>query len=438
MKLPTELASYFDVIREKRQNQALLMLAGDFSNDGIYDLITDCFLNNDPVLFGKAIPWLREALKESNCMDNVVRLERDRLEQLSATDPHNRHTKQMLSVLSAETLREQALRTFDEFCSTMSAAEGFTDAQCHENYFFTKLLRIVYDAHCLEQSKLKRFDRAPTRSTSLYQYYQAAGIDLLKKDLQYSKYNLYSITAETELLIGLPCRILDPHQPLQLLIEDTPEHVLELFERLRKDRLIQGLALLASQEALIETDKRIFVTLGFQEIQQPLTLQNLPRQPREEVIHTVVHRSSMPIDGTTIIPSASKFCEPGSDDITWCLITPSSMTFEEIAHVPELFEDCAVTRMIHLEYFVKDGNLYISHIDHEYIFYTHEEFDLRAEDPHQKGNARKRMKTFKIDHSAIPFVLDDSTLFIHTLIQACFDRPHLLMNFLTDMLFSRN
>ncbi|WP_426758908.1 hypothetical protein, partial [Pseudomonas aeruginosa] len=106
------------------------------------------------------------------------------------------------------------------------------------------------------------------------------------------------------------------------------------------------------------------------------------------------------------------------------------MTFEEIAHIPELLPDCAVTRMIHLEYFVEDGRYYVSHIDHELIFYTLEEFDLRANDPYQKGNARKRLKTFKIDRSAIPFMLDDGSLFVHTLIDVYFDKPYLLMGFL--------
>lgn len=438
MKLPTALANYFDALNEKRQQQSLLMLAGDFSYEGIFDLITDCFLNNDPVLFGRAIPWLKEAAQETGFMDNILRFERNRLEweleQLHTTDSLHYHTKQMLEGMSAKTLHEQALRMFDDLCSTMSAAKDFTAAQCQENYYFTKLLRIVYEAHCAERREQNRFKRALPKSTLLYQYYLAADIDLLEEDSQYSKYSLYSITAGIELLIGLPCRIFDPQQPLQMFIEDTPRHVLELFERLRKDGLIKDLALLASNEALVETDKQIFVTLGFEEIQLPLTLHNLSRQPDEELIHTVMHRNGLPIDGTTVTPSVSTFCELGSEDRTWCSITTNSMTFEEIAHIPELLEDCAVTRMVHLEYFVEGGQLYVSHIDHEYIFYTHEEFDLRAKDPCQKGNARKRLKTFKIDRSTIPFMLDDSTLFVHTLIEAFFNRPRLLMNFLTDML----
>ncbi|WP_271409135.1 hypothetical protein [Pseudomonas sp. Q1-7] len=447
MKLPSALASYFDGLNEERLQQSLRILQGDFSYDGgRFDLITDCFLNNDPVLFESAIPWLKEAVQEKSFMDSILRFERNKLEwelERLNTDPIHYHyaiefTEQKIEEMCTKTLHEQALRSFDDLCSTMVAAKDFTAAQSGENYYFTKLLRIVYEAHYAEKREQRKFKRELQKSTRLYQYYLAADIDLFEADPQYSKYNLYSITTDIELLIGLPCRIFDPQRPLQMFIEDTPRHLLELFERLRKDGLIKDLALLASNEALVETDKYIFVTLGVEEVQLPLTLHNLSRHPDEELVHTVMRKNGFPIDGTTVVPSVSTFCELGSEDRTWCSITTNSMTFEEIAHIPELLEDCAVTRMVHLEYFVDDGQLYVSHIDHEYIFYTHEEFDLRTKDPCQKGNARKRLKTFKIDRSAIPFMLDDSTLFVHTLIEACFDRPHLLMNFLLDLLLPRD
>lgn len=438
MKLPAALAIYFDELNEKREQQCLLMLAGDFSYEGVFDLITDCFLNNDPVLFESAIPWLKQAMQKKSFMDKILRFERNRLgrelEQLHTCDLHHHHIKKTLDEISTKTLREQALHMFDDLCSTMPAAKEFTVAQCRENYYFTKLLCVVYEAHCAERREQNRFKRTLPEATLLYQYYLAADIDLLKEDSQYSKYKLYSISEEIQLLIGMPCRIFDPKQPLQIFVEDIPRHVLELFERLRKDGLIKDLALLASNEALVKTDKHIFITLGIEDIQLPLTLHNLSRQPDEELIHTVMQRSNLPIDGVTLIPSVSTFCELYSEDRTWCSITMNSMTFEEVAHIPELLEDCAVTKVIHLEYFVNRGQLYVSHIDHEYIFYTHEEYDLRAKDPFQKGSARKRLKTFKIDHSSIPFILEDGTLFVHTLIEACFSRPHLLMNFLTDML----
>ncbi|EUB72787.1 hypothetical protein PMI27_004709 [Pseudomonas sp. GM41(2012)] len=443
MKLPAALASYFDSLSEERLQISLRCLQDDFSCEGgTFDLITDCFLDNDATLFENAIPWLQEAVQEAAFMDSILRLERNRLEgeleRLHIDPTYNRREiefkKRELDDVCFESLQERALRSYDDFCSTLVAAKDFAARQCKNNFFLTKLLRIVYEAHCAEQREERRYMRVPQKSTQLYQYYKAAEVDLLETDTQYSKYNLYSVTLDTKLLIGIPNRILDPQRPLQLLIENTPEHVLRLFERLRNEGLIKDLALLASNDVLIETDKHIFVTLGYQIITVPLTVDNLPRQPDGTVLRTVLRKSSLPNDSAAVRPSVSTFYRPDSEDKTWCSITANSMTFEEIAHVPELLEDCAVTRMIHLEYFIDGGRLFVSHIDHEFIFYTHEEFDLRADDFSQKGNARKRLKTFKIDRSAIPFMLDDGTLFVHTLIDACFEKPYLLMDFLLDLL----
>ena len=42
------------------------------------------------------------------------------------------------------------------------------------------------------------------------------------------------------------------------------------------------------------------------------------------------------------------------------------------------------------------------HLDHEYIFYDLDEYEKRLSNYRIKGQARKRIKTFKIDRSRIP------------------------------------
>lgn len=56
--------------------------------------------------------------------------------------------------------------------------------------------------------------------------------------------------------------------------------------------------------------------------------------------------------------------------------------------------------MVHCEYFQEGNNFFISHLDHEYIFYSEEEYREREKNINQK----KRVKTFKIDNSKIPFI----------------------------------
>ena len=59
--------------------------------------------------------------------------------------------------------------------------------------------------------------------------------------------------------------------------------------------------------------------------------------------------------------------------------------------------------MIHLQYKTEDNETYITHLDHEYIFYTIEEYEKRLGEYNQKGTAKRRMKSFKIDQARIPF-----------------------------------
>ncbi|WP_149087102.1 hypothetical protein [Pseudomonas prosekii] len=452
--LPTELASYFDTLQEERLRVSLRRLEGDFSytgdkfgsDGGTFHLMTDCFLDDDPTLFEHAIPWLLEALQEVTFIRSILRFERNRLEieleqlcsDLILDSRAIESKKRDLENLCVEALHKQALHIFDDYNSTLPAAKDFSARQCKENFALTRLLHIVYEIYRTDNSEKRRYTRAPQKTTRLYQYYKAAEVDLFETDAQYSKYNLRSVTEDTQLVIGIPNRILDSQHPVQLLIEHTPSYVLTLFERLRSESLIKDLALLTCDDVLIETNKHIFVELGFQVTPLPLTVENLQRQAPGEVASTVLRTRAATADSKAVLPSVWTFYKHGSDDKSWCSITDSSMTFEEIAYIPELLADCAVTRMIHLEYYMEGGRYFVSHIDHEFIFYTLEEFDLRAKDPYQKGNARKRLKTFKIDHSTIPFMLDDGTLFVHTLIDACFDKPYLLMDFLLDLLHQRD
>lgn len=52
---------------------------------------------------------------------------------------------------------------------------------------------------------------------------------------------------------------------------------------------------------------------------------------------------------------------------------------------------------------IRDGIAYITHMDHEYIFYDVREYEKRLVDVTQKGTAKARMKSFKIDDAEIPF-----------------------------------
>lgn len=100
-----------------------------------------------------------------------------------------------------------------------------------------------------------------------------------------------------------------------------------------------------------------------------------------------------------ILPTVTKlYSESFYDDCLWVRSEEADMTFEELC---ENFRDDGehiITQMIHLQH---DG-IVINHLDHEYIFYDLEQYERRKTNPYEKGNGRRRVKTFKIDNARIP------------------------------------
>ncbi|KYQ73593.1 hypothetical protein [Acinetobacter pragensis] len=77
------------------------------------------------------------------------------------------------------------------------------------------------------------------------------------------------------------------------------------------------------------------------------------------------------------------------------------LIFEEICDDFELLNENIVTQLVHLEYFIENDQYFISHLDHEYIVYSLDEYSERLKNSNVKGH--RKVKTFKIDNSRIPF-----------------------------------
>lgn len=101
--------------------------------------------------------------------------------------------------------------------------------------------------------------------------------------------------------------------------------------------------------------------------------------------------------------SVSKLYSTQYENCLWVVIDPENITFEELCEDFQIVEDMIVTQVIHVEYETSGDGAFITHLDHEYIFYTIEEYEKRMHDETQKGQAKTRMKSFKIDNSKIPF-----------------------------------
>lgn len=101
--------------------------------------------------------------------------------------------------------------------------------------------------------------------------------------------------------------------------------------------------------------------------------------------------------------SVSRLYSDQYDDCLWVVIDSGNITFEELCDNYEIAQDMIVTQVVHLEYMTSNEGEFITHLDHEYIFYTLDEYENRVHNPAQKGEAKTRMKSFKVDNSRIPF-----------------------------------
>ena len=101
------------------------------------------------------------------------------------------------------------------------------------------------------------------------------------------------------------------------------------------------------------------------------------------------------------LPKVTKLFSKNYHDQLWVSVSNSEMHFEELCDDFKTQDEAIVTQLVHLLYEVRGSIPVIKHIDHEYLFYSIEEYERRLEDPTIKGKAQKRIKTFKVDEANV-------------------------------------
>lgn len=110
------------------------------------------------------------------------------------------------------------------------------------------------------------------------------------------------------------------------------------------------------------------------------------------------------------------------------------ITFEELLDDISVDNESIVTQVIHMQYFVKDRVEYISHIDHEYVFYKLNEYENKRSLLGIKGEAQPRYKTFKIDNAEIPFTEIASDNILYQALMAYFSKIELINEYFDNKL----
>lgn len=202
---------------------------------------------------------------------------------------------------------------------------------------------------------------------------------ILDKHSQYYRYGLITLDDNHELLTLTPPRIYDKSIDRTLLIKNIPVHLLAVFDRMRSNGMIKDLSL------------RLYNERGWQ---GRIHLDYIAEAVERGQIFDLVNLNNC---------SVTKLYSTDYENCLWVIIDSQDMTFEELCKDFTIYNDTIVTQVVHLQYVIKNNQFYITHLDHEYIFYTIEEYENRQKDSSQKGTARPRLKSFKIDNSEIPF-----------------------------------
>lgn len=199
------------------------------------------------------------------------------------------------------------------------------------------------------------------------------------KQSQFEKYGLLPIDDERELLEVEPPRIYDKSIDKTMFTKNMPLILIKQFNLLIKLGYIKDMAVRVINENPYEGK----LSFGY--------------------LAEALERGKYFRLSELGLYSITRLYSEKYEDCLWITIDDRNITFEELCEDFMTYANAVVTQVIHLEYQIDGPETYITHLDHEYIFYSLEEYEQRLKDNLQKGNAATRMKSFKIDHSKIPF-----------------------------------
>ena len=204
--------------------------------------------------------------------------------------------------------------------------------------------------------------------------------NIFYKDSELHTYGIIPIDQHRMLFPIKPPHIYDSSINKTFIVKNIPLQLLKILSNMKRDGLINKLAVRLFNNSVYDGCKNYTYYLEELERGKLFNLVNLGKF------------------------SVSKLYSINNyEDNLWVIIDPENITFEELCDDFEDYNNMIVTQVVHLQYENLERECYITHLDHEYVFYTLDEYEKRRKDVQQKGEAQKRLKSFKIDNSKIPF-----------------------------------
>lgn len=206
---------------------------------------------------------------------------------------------------------------------------------------------------------------------------------VLDKNSELYTYKLIEVTPACEMLAIDPPRIYDSRINKTLYLSNVSKELLNTFIELGASKLYDKISLRVSNSILNIFD-------GKYEMQT--------------ILEAVERGKIFSIQNIGDI-SVTKLYSANYEDSLWIKSTDSEITFEELCEHESTFNGSTITQVIHLNYLNKGNETFVTHIDHEFVFYSKSNYEKRKVNSDIKGNEYTRLKSFKIDKANIPLTL---------------------------------
>lgn len=283
--------------------------------------------------------------------------------------PNSFHKKELK--LYKKQQDELSLFSMDEWISKncglmVSAAEGVS---------YSEKRVLLYLDYAFDNYKAERQHPFCSDLSELDKEYKS----ILGKHSQYRKYGLVPVDKMRELIPINPPRIYDKELNKTFFTKNVPMELLENISEMMLNGLVEDFSVrLLNEPGYKGKSNYVYIT------------EELERGRVFDFVNLGKY-------------SVTKLYSQKYEDCMWVVIDAQNITFEELYDNFETYNDMIVTQVVHLQYEKESDSVYITHLDHEYIFYTIDEYKDRMSNVAQKGTAKTRIKSFKIDNSEIPF-----------------------------------
>lgn len=289
------------------------------------------------------------------------------------------------------------------------------------DYLESSLIILLFDLLSNYKNVRNKFS-FNLKNNTFINFYKSKGIDLLKEDKQYKKYGLLSISLDNfEFCTNQPFQLKDKRIDSTLYFND----------------LIPNNTSMNKNNHLSLKDY-LWESLQMKKISQLSLLPEFNDVPSDGLtlcLENFEKGNSFKINGLNKENIAKLFQEREYSNQLWAYMDgESDITFEEFneEETKDYLDICGfyVTNVVHLKYFKDGDDYFIEHLDHEYVFYSPDEYKKRKLNHLQKGNAKKRIKTFKIDNSKIPLTSESGLEFLEFILKECLKHTDLIEEFL--------